>query len=71
MTVHNTPVTFSAPDVTLIRAQIAAGDPPTCPRCRIPLVEADASNPDILVLFEAYCPNCRHCLFMRQGPEQH
>ena len=71
MSVHNTPVTYSAPEVTAIRAQIAAGDPPTCPRCGVHLVEADAPNPDVRILFEAYCPRCRHCLFLRQLPEEH
>ena len=71
MTVHNTPVTFSAPEVTSIRAQIDAGDPPMCPRCGVPLVEVDASNPNTLVLFEAYCPRCRHCLFLWHDSQGH
>ena len=64
MTVHNTPVTYGAPEVAAIRAQISAGVPPTCPRCNVELKEAEPQNPDVLILFEAYCPRCHHCLFL-------
>ena len=48
-----------------IRAQIAAGDPPLCPRCVVPLQEVEGPSASKVLLFEAYCPQCRHCLFLR------
>ena len=65
MTAYHTPVTYSAPEVTAIRAQIAAGDPPLCPRCVVPLQEVEGPSASKVLLFEAYCPQCRHCLFLR------
>ncbi len=62
----DTPVTYGRTEVNAIKAQLRRGEPPTCPRCEVDLVEVDPNPARDLNIFEAFCPTCRHCLFMRR-----
>lgn len=61
-----TPVTYGRKEVAAILAQLRQDTPPTCPRCGVDLVEADSTPSKDITVFEAYCPKCMHCLFLRR-----
>lgn len=61
-----TPVTYGRQEVAAILAQLRQEIHPTCPRCEVELVEPDPSPTKDLRVFEAYCPKCLHCLFLRR-----
>ena len=62
----HTPVTYGRQEVAAILAQLRQEVPPTCPRCDVELVQPDPEPANDLKVFEAYCPKCLHCLFLRR-----
>ncbi len=62
----HTPVTYGRQEVAAILAQLRKEIQPTCPRCKVDLVEPDPQPTKDLRVFEAYCPKCLHCLFLRR-----
>lgn len=62
----HTPVTYGREEVAAILAQLRQKVRPTCPRCEVELVEPDPPPGNDTKVFEAYCPKCLHCLFMRR-----
>lgn len=62
----HTPVTYGRQEVAAILAQLRLGVCPTCPRCNVELVEPDPQSSNDMKVFEAYCPECLHCLFLRR-----
>ena len=62
----HTPVTYGRQEVAAILAQLRQEIQPTCPTCKVDLVEPDPQPTKDLRVFEAYCPKCLHCLFLRR-----
>lgn len=62
----HTPVTYGRQEVAAILAELRQEIHPTCPRCEVELVEANPPSTKDTRVFEAYCPKCLHCLFLRR-----
>lgn len=62
----HTPVTYGRKEVAAIVAQLRSNVPPTCPRCEVELEEAEPKATGGIAVFEACCPRCLHCLFLRR-----
>lgn len=67
----HTPVTYGRQEVAAILVQLRQKVHPTCPRCDIELVEPDPPPTRDMRVFEAYCPKCLHCLFLRLDLADH